>query len=42
MAICPTDALTFVIRPSDYPAQGPGHLGRQYRRQQETKLGEAA
>ncbi len=42
MAICPTDALTFVIRPSDYPAQGPGHLGREYRRQQETKLEEAA
>ena len=42
MAICPTDALTFVIRPSDYPAQGPGHLGRQYRRQQETKLEAAA
>ncbi len=42
MAICPTDALTFVIRPSDYPAQGPGHLGRKYRRQQETKLEAAA
>ncbi len=42
MAICPTDALTFVIRPSDYPAQGPGHLGRQYRRQQGTKLEVAA
>ena len=42
MAICPTDALTFVIRPSDYPAQGPGHRGRQYRRQQETKLEAAA
>ncbi len=42
IAICPTDALTFVIRPTDYPAQGPGHLGRQYRKQQEPKLGEAA
>jgi ferredoxin-type protein NapH len=42
MAICPTDALTFVIRPSDYPAQGPGHLGREYRRQEETKIEEAA
>ncbi len=42
IAICPTDALTFVIRPTDYPAQGPGHLGREYRKQQETKLGEAA
>jgi ferredoxin-type protein NapH len=35
MAICPTDAMTFVIRPTDFPAQGPGHLGRQYRRAQE-------
>lgn len=31
MAICPTDALTFTLRLSDYPEQGPGHLGRQYR-----------
>ena len=30
---CPTEAMTFVIRPTDYPAQGPGHLGRQYRRE---------
>jgi ferredoxin-type protein NapH len=42
IAICPTDALTFVIRPTDIPAQGPGHLGRQYRKQQEPTLGEAA
>ncbi|MFQ5775013.1 MAG: 4Fe-4S binding protein [Kiloniellaceae bacterium] len=35
IAICPTDAMTFVIRATDYPAQGPGHLGRQYRREQE-------
>ena len=34
IAICPTDAMTFVIRPTDYPAQGPGHLGRQYRREE--------
>ncbi len=34
IAVCPTDAMTFVVRPTDYPAQGPGHLGRQYRRQQ--------
>jgi hypothetical protein len=27
--------MTFVIRPTDYPAQGPGHLGRQYRRARE-------
>lgn len=31
MAICPTEAMTFVLRPSDYPVQGPGHLGRRYR-----------
>ncbi len=34
-AVSPTDAMTFVLRPTDYPAQGPGHLGRQYRREQE-------
>jgi hypothetical protein len=34
--------MTFVIRPTDYPAQGPGHLGRQYRRQQDETSGEAA
>jgi ferredoxin-type protein NapH len=37
IAVCPTDAMTFVIRPTDYPAQGPGHLGRQYRREQEAQ-----
>jgi len=31
IAVCPTDALTFTIRPTDYPEQGPGHLGRRYR-----------
>ncbi len=31
IAVCPTDALAFTIRITDYPAQGPGHLGRQYR-----------
>ncbi len=42
MAICPTDAMTFVIRPTDYPAQGPGHLGREYRSQAGEKSREAA
>lgn len=48
IAICPTDAMTFVIRPTDTPAQGPGHLGRRYRRGQgagpapEAEQGEAA
>ena len=37
IAICPTQAMTFTLRPSDYPAQGPGHLGRHYKREQETK-----
>ena len=31
MAICPTDALTFTLRMSDAPAQGPGHLGRRFK-----------
>ncbi len=31
MAVCPTDALTFTLRPSDVPAQGPGHLGRKHK-----------
>jgi len=33
IAVCPTDALTFTLRITDQPNQGPGHLGRQYRRQ---------
>jgi ferredoxin-type protein NapH len=32
IAACPTQAMTFVLRPTDYPEQGPGHLGKQYRR----------
>ena len=32
IAVCPTQAMTFVLRPTDYPEQGPGHLGKQYRR----------
>ena len=35
IAICPTDALTFNIRLKDQPYQGPGHLGRQFRKQQQ-------
>ncbi len=31
IAICPTDALTFDLRLTDHPEQGPGHLGRRYR-----------
>jgi len=33
IAVCPTDAMTFVLRPTDGPDQGPGHLGKHYRRQ---------
>ena len=33
IAICPTDALTFEIRITDQPNQGPGHLGHQYKRE---------
>ncbi|HER25559.1 MAG TPA: 4Fe-4S binding protein [Rhodospirillales bacterium] len=31
MAICPTEALTFTLRPTDVAAQGPGHLGRHFK-----------
>ncbi len=37
IAVCPTDAMTFVVRMQDFPYQGPGHLGRHYRRQQGKK-----
>jgi len=33
IAICPTDAMTFTLRVTDHPVQGPGHLGRQYKRE---------
>ena len=36
IAICPTDALTFDLRLADLPDQGPGHLGRHFRREHET------
>jgi ferredoxin-type protein NapH len=42
IAICPTDAMTFIVRPTDFPTQGPGHLGRQYRGETEEKREEAA
>ncbi len=44
MAVCPTDALIFTFRISDFPAQGPGYLGRQHRGELEigVKNGEAA
>jgi ferredoxin-type protein NapH len=32
IAVCPTQAMTFVLRPTDIPEQGPGHLGKQYLR----------
>ncbi len=32
IAICPTDALTFQLRITDQPNQGPGHLGHKYKR----------
>ncbi|MCP4695469.1 MAG: 4Fe-4S binding protein [Gammaproteobacteria bacterium] len=35
IAICPTDALVFKFKPTDQPFQGPGHLGRNYQRDQE-------
>ncbi len=42
MAICPTEAMTFTLRPTDYPAQGPGHLGRQRKRENNFEIREAA
>lgn len=32
MAVCPTDALRFRAALRDLPNQGPGHLGKQYRK----------
>tara|TARA_R110001583_G_scaffold6879_2_gene34509 strand:- start:66 stop:1118 length:1053 start_codon:yes stop_codon:yes gene_type:complete len=34
IAVCPTDALIFAVQIQDSPAKGPGHLGHQYRHQQ--------
>ncbi|MAF94875.1 MAG: (4Fe-4S)-binding protein [Rhodospirillaceae bacterium] len=34
IAICPTDAMTFAFRATDVAPQGPGHLGRQYGREE--------
>ncbi len=42
IAVCPTNAMTFVLRPTDWPEQGPGHLGRKYRREQQANVIEAA
>ncbi len=42
IAVCPTDALTFTIRPTDIPAQGPGHLGWRYRHEVEAQGGQEA
>ena len=35
IAICPTNALIFNIKHKDVPYQGPGHLGHNYRANQE-------
>ena len=42
IAVCPTDALTFTLAFRDQAAQGPGHLGRQYKREHEAKFEQAA
>jgi len=34
IAVCPTDAMTFIVSVEDEPNQGPGHLGKKYKRQQ--------
>lgn len=41
IAICPTDALKFSVKVKDQPYQGPGHLGRGYRRSREDPAEEA-
>ena len=33
IAVCPTDAMTFTVSLHDLKNQGPGHLGRVYRKQ---------
>ncbi len=38
IAICPTDAFEFKFSVKDKVFQGPGHLGRSYRRGQEARL----
>lgn len=42
IAICPTDALAFTINYKDLPAQGPGHLGHQYRDVKSTNIKQEA
>ena len=37
IAVCPTDALVFEIKVRDQAYLGPGHLGRGYKRQQESE-----
>ncbi len=41
IAVCPTDAMTFILSPWDVSPQGPGHLGKKYRREA-SKAKEAA
>ena len=36
ISVCPTDAMTFILSPRDYPKQGPGHLGKKYLRGAQT------
>lgn len=38
IAICPTDAFEFKLRVKDQAYQGPGHLGRSYKRLQENSV----
>jgi len=35
IAVCPTEALKFELKIRDAVNQGPGHLGQQYRKQQQ-------
>ena len=38
IAVCPTDAMTFIAAPKDLAPQGPGHLSRKYRFQQDREI----
>ncbi len=33
IAVCPVDAMTFILSPVDIAPQGPGYLGKKYRRE---------
>ncbi len=42
MAVCPVEAMTFTLRLTDVPAQGPGHQGRRFQGARSPENKEAA